>query len=240
MNTLSRSVNFALVGLLGFVCQLSLLHLLVGAGMPVSLGTAVAVLAAVAHNFVWHRAWTWRDRAAGSPHAQFLRFVGLNGLVSLAGNVAITAALAAAGVPVLVANAVAVVVCSLANFVLADRLVFAVASVLLVTAGAADAAVLGPRTLAGWQEYVKATEQRIAAEEPNPSAGAPTAGPMATAAWRGVAAVATPDAAFRRRADRRARRRRAPLGRPGISAGCQVEQSACRAPGADLSSLAAG
>ena len=174
MNTLSRSVNFALVGLLGFVCQLSLLHLLVGAGMPVSLGTAVAVLAAVAHNFVWHRAWTWRDRAAGSTHAQFLRFVGLNGLVSLAGNVAITAALAAAGVPVLGANAVAVVVCSLANFVLADRLVFAVASVLLVTAGAADAAVLGPRTLAGWQEYVKATEQRIAVEEPNPSAGAPT------------------------------------------------------------------
>jgi putative flippase GtrA len=174
MNTLSRTVVFALVGLLGFACQLTVLHMLVGAGLPVGVGTAVAVLAAVAHNFLWHRAWTWRDRAAGLPHAQFLRFVGLNGLVSLAGNAAITAWLSASGVPVLAANAAAVVVCSFVNFVLADRLVFAAVSALLLTSGVADAAVLGPRTLAGWQEYVKTTEQRIAAEEPNPSVGAPT------------------------------------------------------------------
>ena len=174
MNTLPRSVVFALVGLLGFACQLSVLHLLVGTGLPVGVGTAVAVLAAVAHNFFWHRAWTWRDRAAGTPHAQFSRFVGLNGLVSLAGNVAITAWLSASGVPLLAANAAAVVICSVVNFVLADRLVFAAVSALLLTSGVADAAVLGPQTLAGWQEYVKTTEQRIAAEEPNPSAGAPT------------------------------------------------------------------
>ncbi len=164
MKTLSRTVVFALVGALGFGWQLGVLHLLVGAGLAVGASTALAVLTAVAHNFLWHRRWTWRDRAmdAGAPHAQFLRFVGLNGLVSLAGNVAITAGLAASGVPVLAANAVAVVVCSLANYVLADRLVFAAASAVLLTAGAADAAVLEPRTLAGWQEYVKATEQRIA------------------------------------------------------------------------------
>jgi len=177
MKTLSRTAVFALVGALGFGCQLGVLHLLVGAGLAVSVSTALAVLTAVAHNFLWHREWTWRDRpaSAGSPQAQFLRFVGLNGLVSLAGNVAITAGLAGSGLPVLAANAVAVVVCSLANYVLADRLVFAAASAVLLTSGAADAAVLESRTLAGWQEYVKATEQRIVGEESNRSAGAPTA-----------------------------------------------------------------
>ena len=177
MKTLSRTAVFTLVGALGFGCQLGVLHLLVGAGLAVSISTALAVLTAVAHNFLWHRGWTWRDRpaSAGSAQAQFLRFVGLNGLVSLAGNVAITAGLAGSGLPVLAANAVAVVVCSLANYVLADRLVFAAAAAVLLTSGAADAAVLESRTLAGWQKYVKATEQRIVREESNRSAGAPTA-----------------------------------------------------------------
>jgi putative flippase GtrA len=178
MNTLSRTLVFSLVGALGFVCQLSVLHLLVAAGLSVGASTAMAVLTAVAHNFLWHRRWTWRDRAmdAGHPQTQFLRFVGLNGLVSLAGNVAITAWLAASGLPLLAANAVAVVVCSLANYVLADRLVFAtVAAALLTTSGVADAAVLDARTLAGWQEYVKATEGRIAQEESNLPVRAPTA-----------------------------------------------------------------
>ena len=176
MSTLSRPVIFALVGALGFACQLGVLHLLVEAGIPVAVGTALAVATAVAHNFLWHRGWTWRDRAGngGSPHAQFLRFAGLNGLVSLAGNVVITATLAAAGMPVLAANVVAVVACSVANYALADRLVFATAAVLM-TAGVADAAVLESRTLAGWQEYVKATELRIAAEDADRSAGAPGA-----------------------------------------------------------------
>jgi putative flippase GtrA len=162
MKTLSRTMVFTLVGALGFGCQLGVLHLLVGAGLAVGASTALAVLTAVAHNFLWHRRWTWRDRAmdAGAPHAQFLRFVGLNGFVSLA---------------VLAANAVAVVVCSLANYVLADRLVFAAASAVLLTAGAAEAAVLEARTLAGWQEYVKATEQRITREESDLSVGTPTA-----------------------------------------------------------------
>lgn len=187
MRTLSRTVVFALVGALGVVCQLGVLHLLVGAGLSVSVSTALAVLTAVAHNFLWHRGWTWRDRAvnAGSPHAPFLRFVALNGLVSLAGNVVITAGLAASGLPVLVANVVAVVVCSIANFVLADRVVFAAASAVLMTAGVADAAVLEPRTLAGWQDYVRATERRIALEEPNRSVGVPT-----TQEWRRLRAGA--------------------------------------------------
>jgi putative flippase GtrA len=177
MKSLSRPVVFALVGALGFACQLGALHLLVDGGLPVGMSTAAAVLTAVVHNFLWHRRWTWRDRAVApaSSHAQFLRFVGLNGLVSLAGNVTITAGLSGSGMPVLAANIVAVVVCSVVNFVLADRVVFAAAAGVLMTAGVADAAVLAPWTRAGWQEYVKATEQRIAAEEPNPTVGLPSA-----------------------------------------------------------------
>jgi len=177
MRTLSRPVVFALVGALGFACQLGILHLLVAAGLAIGVSAAVAVLAAVVHNFLWHRQWTWRDRAAGpvSSHAQFLRFVGLNGVLSLAGNVVITAGLAGTGMPVLAANVVAVAVCSVANFVLADRVTFAAATAVLMTASVADAAVLQPWTLAGWQEYVKATERRIALEEPNRSVDLPSA-----------------------------------------------------------------
>lgn len=175
MRTLSRPVVFALVGALGFLCQLGALHLLVEGGLPVGVSTAAAVLTAVVHNFLWHRRWTWRDRAIApaSSHTQFLRFVGLNGLVSLAGNVVITAGLTRSGMPVLAANGIAVVVCSAANFVLADRVVFIAATAVLLTTSVADAAVLEPWTLAGWQEYVKATEQRIAVEEPNRSVGVP-------------------------------------------------------------------
>lgn len=177
MVTRSRPAAFLLVGVLGFACQLVVLHLLVDAGMAVSLSTALAVLTAVAHNFAWHRLWTWRERAgvAASTRTQFVRFVGLNGLVSLVGNVAVTAGLAASGVPPLLANGIAVVVCGVANFVMADRLVFAAASVVLLSSGVADAAVLDARTLAAWKEYVIATERRIAAEEPDRNSGAPNA-----------------------------------------------------------------
>jgi putative flippase GtrA len=175
MLTTSRPVVFALVGILGFIAQLAALHLLVRAGLPIGVSTALAVLTAVAHNFVWHRRWTWRDRTAepASAAVQFLRFAGLNGLISLSGNVVITSALATAGIPVLAANIVAVAACSVSNFLLADRVVFGASAALLLTASVSDAAVLAPPTLAGWQEYVRLTELRIAGEEPRQTAGAP-------------------------------------------------------------------
>ena len=48
------------------------------------------------HNFVWHERWTWRDRAGGGPArllGRLARFHAGAGIVSLAGNVAITVAL---------------------------------------------------------------------------------------------------------------------------------------------------
>lgn len=181
MRPVSRSVIFMLVGALGFVCQLAVLQALTSAGVPVAAAAAAAVAAAVGHNFLWHRRWTWRDRGAPPAGAavQFARFAGLNGLVSLVGNVAITAGLAHAGVPVLAANVAAVGVCAAANFLLADRLVFIAAGLVLMAPLPARAAELTPSARAGWEEYVRVTEQRIRTEEPRP--GAPR---IAAGDWR--------------------------------------------------------
>ena len=221
MNTLSRTVVFALVGALGFACQLA---------RPASArrlracrsasARPLAVLTAVAHNFLWHRGWTWRDRATMRASRR-RSSCGLSGSTGSSRSPATSSSrpgLRLRACPCWPPTPSRSSSCSLANYVLADRLVFATASALLLTAGVADAAVLEPRTLAGWQEYVKATEQRIAREESNRSAGAPTA-----EEWRRLRAGAlllssAPDAAPRRRADRRARRRRASLGRPRVPA----------------------
>ena len=176
MRPASRSTAFVLVGAMGFAWQLAVLQLLTWSGAPVEAGAAAGVAAAILHNFLWHRRYTWADRrrtGATAAAAQFLRFAGLNGVVSLVGNVVLTGALVRAGAPLLGANALAVGACSLANFVLSDRLVFA-ASLLLAGAGVADAAVLKPPTLAAWDEYVRATEARLLGQEPR--AGTPGLG----------------------------------------------------------------
>jgi putative flippase GtrA len=93
----------------------------------------MAVETAVLRNFVWHERWTWCDRlggrAGGGPArvlGRLLRFHAGAGIVSLAGNVAITVFLAEwLHVPVVLANACAVGVLSVLNFLLADRWVFA-------------------------------------------------------------------------------------------------------------------
>ncbi len=122
-----RTLRFAGVGAAGFVVQLAVLHTLVTvAGVGYLIATAVAVEAAILHNFVWHERWTWNDRPA--PHdriGRFLRFNGATALFSIAGNVALMRVLVDHfHLPLLAANALAVVVVSALNFACADRLVF--------------------------------------------------------------------------------------------------------------------
>jgi len=125
----ARFGRFNLVGIGGFVLQLMLLHLLVRrCGFPVAVATALAVEGAVLHNFAWHVCYTWREwRPRGA--AMFLRALLLfqvgNGLISLLGNTLLTTCLVQRlQVPLLAANVVSVVLCSLLNFALGDRLVF--------------------------------------------------------------------------------------------------------------------
>jgi putative flippase GtrA len=129
---LERFARFNAVGALGVGVQLTTLWVLVelwGAGYV--LATAIAVGCAVVHNFVWHQCWTWGDRRTHGAAAAltFLRFAGANGLISMAGNLAVMALLAGgAGVHPVIANAIAIGFTGLVNFATSHLLVFARAS----------------------------------------------------------------------------------------------------------------
>jgi putative flippase GtrA len=129
VSTGARWLRFNLVGLLGFVVQAIALTLLARwTALPVGLAVAIAVLAAVSHNFLWHERFTWRDRLPADRSARGARWLSFNlsnGLVSLIVNVGLTMAIVkATGWPLLAANLVAVLVASLVNFAIGDRLIF--------------------------------------------------------------------------------------------------------------------
>jgi dolichol-phosphate mannosyltransferase len=122
-----RFLKFNSVGVAGFVLQLAALAVLLHFGLHYLVATALAVEAALLHNFVWHERWTWRDRpAAGhSRLGRLWRFHALNGLVSLVGNVLLMRVLVGTfGLPAIPANLLAVVACSLVNYFASDRIVF--------------------------------------------------------------------------------------------------------------------
>lgn len=128
MNPLVRWSKFNLVGLAGAMVQLAALALLNRVAPAHYLWcTAAAIELTLLHNFAWHIRYTWRDRREAKPlRLQLLRFHLSNGLVSLVGNLLLMRILVQqAHVPVLPANCIAILVCSLVNFGLGDRWVFA-------------------------------------------------------------------------------------------------------------------
>ncbi len=124
-----RWLKFNFVGGLGIGVQLAALWVLVHwAHLHYMAATAVAVETAVLHNFGWHERFTWKKRGGGSRRAvggRLLRFQVANGLISLAGNLAIMRLLVGVlGVNPLIGNGVAIAVCSLANFAAGEWFVF--------------------------------------------------------------------------------------------------------------------
>jgi len=124
-----RWMKFNFVGGIGVFVQLGALTLLRSAAhLDYLFATGLAVETAVIHNFLWHERFTWRDRP--SAHAmeslkRFIKFNATNGAVSIFGNLLIMRALVGGfQMNYVAANLVAVGVCSLANFLLSDRLVF--------------------------------------------------------------------------------------------------------------------
>jgi len=121
---------FNLVGVLGFALQLTLLFV-IKRFLRVSylIATVLAVEAAVLHNFVWHEHLSWADVVSASRHRtlrRLVRFHFANGLISIGGNASLTWGLVEKlHFPYLVANAVAVVACSVMNYVACDKFVFA-------------------------------------------------------------------------------------------------------------------
>jgi putative flippase GtrA len=177
-DSVRRWLVFNGVGVLGFAVQLAVLAALVRwTALHYLLATAVAVEAAVLHNFYWHQQWTWRDRPAPAARAMWVRlgrFHLTNGAISLAGNLAIMRLLTGMlGVDPVPANVAAVVVCSVVTFFASDALVFTPAAAALALtllpvpaqAGVPADEVLfvaapGAATLAAWEEYDRRVNER--------------------------------------------------------------------------------
>jgi putative flippase GtrA len=130
-----RWCKFNLVGAIGIVVQFAALFVLKSLlHWNYLAATALAVEAAVVHNFVWHEQFTWADRtrserANSARKKSLLRLARFNlttGGVSIVGNLALMKLMVGLGhMNYLLANAIAIVLCSLANFLVSETWVFA-------------------------------------------------------------------------------------------------------------------
>ena len=124
-----RWLKFNAVGGIGIAVQLVvLLGLKAGFGLNYLLATAMAVESAIVHNFLWHERYTWADRSQPSWRYSLPRFMRFNlttGAVSILGNLGLMKMMVGvAQINYLVANGIAIALCSLANFLISDGFVF--------------------------------------------------------------------------------------------------------------------
>jgi putative flippase GtrA len=121
-----RWLKFNAVGGIGIGAQLLVLRALkTGLHLDYLLATALSVEAAVVHNFLWHERFTWADRRKGEGFARFLKFNLTIGLFSIAGNILLMKLLVGVmALQFLVANGIAITICSIFNFAMSDRFVF--------------------------------------------------------------------------------------------------------------------
>lgn len=127
-------LKYNVVGALGNTLKLAVLALLheLG-GLPYLAATALAVEAAMLHNFAWHLRWTWRERCAGNTlresMARLVWFQLSNGSVALVMNLLIMRVLVGeVRMHYLPANLVATAAAGIINFVIAETLIFRDAS----------------------------------------------------------------------------------------------------------------
>lgn len=143
-STFVRWWKFNFVGAIGIGVQFAALFVLKSVlGFDYLFATAFAVEAAVVHNFVWHEQFTWVDRIKSdrikSERIQsqalqtswrrslprFLRFNLTTGAVSIVGNLALMKVMVGEGhVNYLLANAIAIALCSVANFLVSNEWIF--------------------------------------------------------------------------------------------------------------------
>lgn len=124
-----RWVKFNAVGLAGFAVQLGALRFLwLTLGLHYLLATALAVEAAIVHNFAWHQRFTWKsDEGPGLRQGlrRFAQFNFCSGTISIAGNLVLMRWLAGEiRLPYFYVSLISVIACSLANFMLNDRFIF--------------------------------------------------------------------------------------------------------------------
>jgi putative flippase GtrA len=130
--TAVRWLKFNAVGALGIAVQLAVLFALnSGLHLGYLLATALAVEVTVVHNFLWHERYTWADCLQPSwsrSLSRLVRFNLTNGGVSIVGNLALMKVMVGwCSVNYLLANGIAIALCSLVNFLVSDRIVFGLA-----------------------------------------------------------------------------------------------------------------
>jgi putative flippase GtrA len=124
-----RWLVFNLVGALGVLVQMSVLLLLTFCFQIGYLpATALAVEAAVLHNYFWHERWTWADRVEKQDRRMLRRILSFhltNGAMSMVGNLLLMGILVGKlHWNYLAANAVAILFCSILNFAAGETIVF--------------------------------------------------------------------------------------------------------------------
>ena len=121
-----RWLKFNAVGAGGIVVQLLALAVFKsGLRMDYLLATALAVEAAVVHNYFWHERFTWADRGSSNSRLRFAKFNLSTGLLSILGNVLLMRILVGgAHLDYFVANILTIATCSIVNFLVSDRFVF--------------------------------------------------------------------------------------------------------------------
>jgi len=130
---LVRWLRFNAVGAIGIGVQLGVLTMLKsGLGLNYLLATALAVEAAVLHNFFWHERFTWADRPAQTSLVRLVKFNLTTGGLSILGNVvAMKLLVEVAGLNYLLANLLSIAACSLLNFFVSDRTIFVLETTIL-------------------------------------------------------------------------------------------------------------
>ena len=130
----SRFGRFGLVGLMGALLQLLLISLLTEYfGFGSITATPIAVEITIFHNFIWHERFTWSERSPKSFRqiaVRLWRFHATNGLISLSVNTILMYCLVRRlNAPVVPTAIGAIILCSLANFLLADRWVYVLGAI---------------------------------------------------------------------------------------------------------------
>jgi putative flippase GtrA len=132
-SALVRWCKFNVVGGIGILVQFAALFFLKSVmHFNYLFATAIAVEAAVVHNFVWHEQFTWSDRTTPDRAESWrrslprlLRFNLSNGAVSIVGNLALMKVMVGQGhMNYLLANAIAIALCSVVNFLVSETWVF--------------------------------------------------------------------------------------------------------------------
>ncbi len=123
--SICRWLKFNAVGASGIVVQLVTLTVLKSAlKMDYLFATALAVEAAVVHNYFCHEGFTLADRADAHSWLRLAKFNLTNGILSIGGNVLLMRAfVGTAHLNSLLANILTICTCYIANFLVCQGFV---------------------------------------------------------------------------------------------------------------------